>query len=39
MRRENERRNIVQGVNVTSADVETEALGEGPQSPAFRYMY
>ncbi|KAF8168136.1 MFS general substrate transporter [Crassisporium funariophilum] len=39
MRVENRRRNKAQGVNITAADVETEALANGPKSPAFRYMY
>ncbi|KDR84954.1 hypothetical protein GALMADRAFT_260658 [Galerina marginata CBS 339.88] len=39
MRVENRRRNKVQNVNITAADVETEALADGPQSPSFRYMY
>ncbi|KAF9457066.1 MFS general substrate transporter [Collybia nuda] len=39
MRFENRRRNIAQGVNITAADVDTAALGQGPKSPDFRYMY
>ncbi|PPQ82059.1 hypothetical protein CVT25_014600 [Psilocybe cyanescens] len=39
MRLENRRRNRVQNVNITAADVETEALALGPSSPSFRYMY
>ncbi|KAF8073456.1 major facilitator superfamily domain-containing protein [Lyophyllum atratum] len=39
MRLENRRRNKAQGVNITAADVDTEDLGQGPKSPAFRYMY
>ncbi|KAF8807368.1 MFS general substrate transporter [Phlegmacium glaucopus] len=39
MRIENRRRNKDQGVNITAADVNTEALGDGPRSPSFRYMY
>ncbi|KAF8632598.1 hypothetical protein AX15_001803 [Amanita polypyramis BW_CC] len=39
MRIENRRRNKAQGVNVTAADVDTEVLGQGPQSTSFRYMY
>jgi len=39
MRIENRRRNRAQGVNITAADVDTEDLGQGPKSPAFRYMY
>ncbi|KAJ7783750.1 major facilitator superfamily domain-containing protein [Mycena maculata] len=39
MRWENARRNRVQGVNITSADVDTSILTEGPASPSFRYMY
>jgi len=39
MRRENRRRNREQGVNITSVDIKTEALGQGPDSPSFRYMY
>jgi len=40
MRLENRRKNIVQGVNLTSAQVDTEALGEDNfRSPLFRYVY
>ncbi|KAF5374944.1 hypothetical protein D9758_000314 [Tetrapyrgos nigripes] len=40
MRWENRRRNIEQGTgNMRAQDVPTEALGEGPKSPSFRYMY
>lgn len=39
MRIENRRRNKAQGVNITAADVDTAALGQGPKSPDFRYMY
>ncbi|PFH54444.1 hypothetical protein AMATHDRAFT_72247 [Amanita thiersii Skay4041] len=39
MRLENRRRNKIQGVNITAADVDTETLGQGPKSPSFRYMY
>ncbi|KAJ6621707.1 major facilitator superfamily domain-containing protein [Mycena sp. CBHHK59/15] len=39
MRLENAKRNRVQGVNITAADVDTSILTEGPASPAFRYMY
>jgi len=39
MRIENRRRNREQGVEITAADVDTEELGQGPKSPAFRYMY
>lgn len=39
MRWENRRRNELQGVKLTAADVDTEALSEGHESPAFRYMY
>ncbi|KAF8971330.1 hypothetical protein BDZ97DRAFT_1234586 [Flammula alnicola] len=39
MRIENRRRNKVQGVDITAADVDTEALADGPRSPSFRYMY
>ncbi|KAF4623564.1 hypothetical protein D9613_001776 [Agrocybe pediades] len=39
MRLENRRRNRLQNVNITAADVETEALALGPKSPSFRYMY
>ncbi|KAJ7630906.1 major facilitator superfamily domain-containing protein [Roridomyces roridus] len=39
MRWENAKRNRVQGVNLTSADVPTSVLAEGPASPSFRYMY
>ncbi|KAF9270103.1 MFS general substrate transporter [Marasmius fiardii PR-910] len=39
MRWENRRRDIVQGIKMTAADVPTEALGDGPKSPSFRYMY
>ncbi|KAF8960992.1 MFS general substrate transporter [Flammula alnicola] len=39
MRIENRRRNKVQGLDITAADVDTEALADGPRSPSFRYMY
>ncbi|KAH0586475.1 hypothetical protein H2248_007706 [Termitomyces sp. 'cryptogamus'] len=39
MRLENRRRNKEQGVKITAADVDTEDLGQGSTSPAFRYMY
>ncbi|KAM6498082.1 Major facilitator superfamily domain containing protein [Amanita muscaria] len=39
MRLENRRRNKAQGVDITAADIDTEVLEQGPQSPAFRYMY
>ncbi|KAF8202914.1 MFS general substrate transporter [Pholiota molesta] len=39
MRIENRRRNKVQGVEITAADVDTELLAQGPSSPSFRYMY
>ena len=39
MRVENRRRNQVQGLNVTAADIDTQVLGQGSKSPAFRYMY
>jgi len=39
MRWENRRRNREQGINVTSADVATEGLGEGHLVPTFRFMY
>ena len=39
MRTENRRRNEVQGVNITAADIDTQVLGLGPKSPSFRYMY
>lgn len=39
MRIENRRRNKVQGVNITAADIDTQILGEGAKSPSFRYMY
>ncbi|KAJ7487569.1 major facilitator superfamily domain-containing protein [Mycena galericulata] len=39
MRWENARRNRIQGCNITSADVDTSTLTEGPASPSFRYMY
>ncbi|TFK57119.1 MFS general substrate transporter [Heliocybe sulcata] len=39
MRMENRRRDKEQGVTLTSAQVETEALGQGPRSPLFRYVY
>ncbi|RDB24141.1 hypothetical protein Hypma_008809 [Hypsizygus marmoreus] len=39
MRFENKRRNKAQGVNIAASDVDTEQLGQGPKSPAFRYMY
>ncbi|KZT30544.1 MFS general substrate transporter [Neolentinus lepideus HHB14362 ss-1] len=40
MRLENRRRDRVQGVTLTSAQVDTEALGQdGSRSPLFRYMY
>lgn len=39
MRIENRRRNRIQNVDITAADVETEALADGPKSLSFRYMY
>ncbi|ETW87168.1 major facilitator superfamily [Heterobasidion irregulare TC 32-1] len=39
MRWENRRKNREQGVSITAADVSTQALGEGHQSPSFRWMY
>ncbi|KAF8905549.1 MFS general substrate transporter [Gymnopilus junonius] len=39
MRVENRRRNRIQNVDITAADVETEALADGPKSLSFRYMY
>ncbi|KAL0576367.1 hypothetical protein V5O48_005626 [Marasmius crinis-equi] len=39
MRWENRKRDRAQGVKMTAADVPTEALGDGPKSPSFRYMY
>ncbi|TFK41194.1 MFS general substrate transporter [Crucibulum laeve] len=39
MRMENRRRNKEQGIEITASDISTEALGEGPRSSAFRYMY
>ncbi|KAL4261519.1 MFS transporter superfamily protein [Pleurotus pulmonarius] len=39
MRWENRRRNHVQGINVSAADVDTSILKEGPSSPSFRYMH
>ncbi|KAK7058993.1 hypothetical protein VNI00_001617 [Paramarasmius palmivorus] len=39
MRWENRRRDSIQGVKMKSSDVPTEALGDGPKSLSFRYMY
>lgn len=39
MRIENRRRNKIQGVDITAADIDTEVLADGPRSPSFRYMY
>ncbi|EPQ60669.1 MFS general substrate transporter [Gloeophyllum trabeum ATCC 11539] len=39
MRLENRRRDKEQGLKLTSAQVDTEVLGQGPASPLFRYVY
>ncbi|KAJ7244767.1 major facilitator superfamily domain-containing protein [Mycena haematopus] len=39
MRYENARRNKEQGVNISSKDVDTSTLADGPANPSFRYMY